>query len=292
MDPGTTDYKDYSRKLGVVVIKHPPRVVSASYTQLYLLRAYLKHISHESAPLRQKKNMLSSAEMENIDVKNFETFYETSYYFNDLLNMNYTLQNAADFSTLWYREQFLEITKCIQFPIDLSLPWILIEHLLLNKDTQADVPMIENICYILDIYNDATQKSLYTYNQQHLYDEVEAEANLVLDQVIFILSDDIYSYYKSIASTLTVDKSLKHKLEELKQSPHLTVSNRRYELLGQQRHVRLLGRTINFNYLICQHILKKFTRDVETAIKKFESCSIEIGLIEFKNALFMLNIYF
>jgi hypothetical protein len=41
---------------------------------------------------------------------------------------------CSDLSELWYKEFYLEISKEIQFPIEMSLPWILTEHIL---DTDA-----------------------------------------------------------------------------------------------------------------------------------------------------------
>lgn len=285
----TNDYKNYSRKQGAVVIQHPPRAVSTTSTQLYLLRTFVQYVTDDAHPLRQRKGILSSAEMESVDVKLFEKFLLKSYFFPSLLSFNYTIKVLCDLGELWYRETFLELTRCVQFPIEMSLPWILTENILSGKDTAVDVPMIENILYTLDLYNDAAQKSLYEYNLQYLYDEVEAEANLVLDQVIVLLSDDIYSYYKSVSATLSIEKALKHKLEELKGSPHLTVSTRRYELPALQRHTSILGRYVNFNYLIGQHITRKYIQDLDTMLKKFESCSVEQGIIELKNAFFMMK---
>jgi len=57
-------------------------------------------------------------------------------------------------SHLWYREFYLEMTKCIQFPIGLSMPWILVEFILLTPSIK------ENVFFPLDIYNDAAQKAL------------------------------------------------------------------------------------------------------------------------------------
>ena len=41
---------------------------------------------------------------------------------------------CSDLSELWYKEFYLELSKEIQFPIEMSLPWILTEHIL---DTDA-----------------------------------------------------------------------------------------------------------------------------------------------------------
>lgn len=53
-----------------------------------------------------------------------------------LTNSIETLRECCDLSQLWYREFYLEMTmgKRIQFPIEMSLPWILIDQILTDKD--------------------------------------------------------------------------------------------------------------------------------------------------------------
>ena len=47
-----------------------------------------------------------------------------------------TLRECCDLSQMWFREFFLELTmgERIQFPIEMSLPWILTDHILENKE--------------------------------------------------------------------------------------------------------------------------------------------------------------
>lgn len=46
------------------------------------------------------------------------------------------LQHCCDLSQLWFREFFLELTmgRRIQFPIEMSMPWILTDHILETKE--------------------------------------------------------------------------------------------------------------------------------------------------------------
>lgn len=46
------------------------------------------------------------------------------------------LQQCCDLSQLWFREFFLELTmgRRIQFPIEMSMPWILTDHILDTKE--------------------------------------------------------------------------------------------------------------------------------------------------------------
>ena len=72
---------------------------------------------------------------------------------------------------LVFREYSLEVTRCTQFPLAMSFPWILIEHLL---ESRADINTMDNLIHVLDIYNDAGHRALYDIQQQHLYNEIEA----------------------------------------------------------------------------------------------------------------------
>src|SRR5690348_14842540 len=102
----------------------------------------------------------------------------------------------TDLGDLWYREFYLELTKRLQFPIDMSLPWILTDNILESKEAST----MEYVFYPLDLYNDAANRALSSLHQQFLYDEIEAEVNLCFDQLIFKLSEQIYAYFKTQAA--------------------------------------------------------------------------------------------
>lgn len=85
----------------------------------------------------------------------------------------------------------------IQFPIEMSMPWILTDHILETKEpsmmewvkpvTRCVLPIIrcvtwtENppvfryVLYPLDLYNDSGYYALTKFKKQFLYDEIEAE---------------------------------------------------------------------------------------------------------------------
>lgn len=137
-------------------------------------------------------------------------FYSKSFYYSYLLNysgyflryVSYlkkyigTILASTDLGDLWYREFYLELSKRLQFPIDMSLPWILTDHILESKEPS----MMEFVFYPLELYNDSAQRALSSLKQQFLYDEIEAEVNLCFDQLVYKLSEQIYYHYKAQAS--------------------------------------------------------------------------------------------
>ena len=92
-----------------------------------------------------------------------------------------TLVDLGDVSCLWMREFYLELCKRVQFPISMSLPAILIDHVLSAGNGQL-MPMLMQP---FDAYTDAAHLALLTHEAQHLYVEIEAEANLLFDQVLY-----------------------------------------------------------------------------------------------------------
>ena len=59
----------------------------------------------------------------------------------------------TDLADLWYRELYLEMDSCLQFPIELSLPWILTDQILESqKSSMMEVrPRKENFSLISSI---------------------------------------------------------------------------------------------------------------------------------------------
>ena len=69
-----------------------------------------------------------------------------------------------------------------QFPIEMSMPWILTEHILQTRQPG----MIEFILHPLDLYSDAAHFALYNLKKQFLYDEIEAEARVTFKYRLFL----------------------------------------------------------------------------------------------------------
>jgi cytoplasmic FMR1 interacting protein len=278
------DFKSYSRKQGSVHVKHQLRAVSVSNSQLYIFRSQIHAICDETSVYRQKKGLLGKADMEKEDIQSFEEFYKESFFYPYLLNFQDTLMRVSDMGDLWYREFYLELTKCVQFPIEMSLPWILIE-LVTGNQNSSDIPMIQDVFHLLDIYNDAAHQALHVFHQQHLYDEIEAEANLVLEQLIVSLSEDSYEYYKNVTASNMLEKSYKSRLEEIRGETFLSIGIQRFDSLITQRNVIILGRSINLSAPIIQHVVRRVYNDIDIAIRIFESddmcCVIELkGLLD------------
>eukprot|EP00629_Pelagomonadales_sp_RCC1024_P017002 CAMPEP_0119275140 /NCGR_PEP_ID=MMETSP1329-20130426/13283_1 /TAXON_ID=114041 /ORGANISM="Genus nov. species nov., Strain RCC1024" /LENGTH=1260 /DNA_ID=CAMNT_0007275501 /DNA_START=313 /DNA_END=4095 /DNA_ORIENTATION=+ len=277
------DYVRYSRQDGRVEATHKARVVGPSPTQLQFMRTMVRSMYDQRNQL--SVGMFSKKDLEREDLQLMVVFYNESLCFQYLLNYTDTLLSNSDLGDLWYREFYLELSGQIQFAIELSLPWILTEHVITNQ--HKSMPLMENILYAMDAYNDAANRSLHILSQRFLYDEIEAEVNLVFDQLIFLISDHVYSYYKDVIGSRLIDGPYKERLLQV-QKRNLDVPSRRYHIPSSQRHIQVLGRVIDLNILITQHMNGKFYKDVEYCIKKFEASDLS-HVIDFRRAMLVVH---
>uniref|UniRef100_A0AAX7TC51 Cytoplasmic FMR1 interacting protein 2 n=1 Tax=Astatotilapia calliptera TaxID=8154 RepID=A0AAX7TC51_ASTCA len=245
-------------------IKVPRRAVGPSSTQLYMVRTMLESLIADKSG--SKKTLRSS--LDGPIVTAIEDFHKQSFFFTHLLNFSEALQQCCDLSQLWFREFFLELTmgRRIQFPIEMSMPWILTDHILETKEPS----MMEYVLYPLDLYNDSGYYALTKFKKQFLYDEIEAEVNLCFDQFVYKLADQIFAYYKAMAGSVLLDKRFRAECKNYGVIIPYPPSNR-YETLLKQRHVQLLGRSIDLNRLITQRISAAMYKSLDHAISRFES---------------------
>lgn len=267
-DPLDKGSKAVTTSMVDIELQVPRRNVGPSSTQLYMVRTMLESLISDKAASGKKT---LRKDIEGTYLVAIDQFHRSSFFWNYLLNFSQTLRECCDLSQLWYREFYLEMTmgKRIQFPIEMSLPWILTDHILRTKDPA----MMEYLLYPLDLYNDSAHYALTKFCKQFLYDEVEAEVNLCFDQFVFKLSEQIYAYYKHTAASILLDKRFRSAAASLN-IPFSWPQTNRYETLLKQRHFQLLGRTIDLNRLIAQRLNAAMLKSLELAISRFEASDL------------------
>eukprot|EP00808_Paulinella_micropora_P032344 g67638.t1 len=261
------DYRQEKKKILSIKRDFPRRSCAPSLTQIVLVRRMMHRI------WTPKSETMSMGLFKQPDLKKewipvWKEFYHRSFYFKYFLDFGTTLREILDLSFLWYREFYLELTKQVQFPIAMSMPWILTEFLIRTPS------MKENIFFPMDIYNDAGARALTVLKQQFLFDEIEAECNLSFDQLVFHLSEDIFKYYKTLASRILIDKRYERAFLLAKKKNSFDVTHSRYAALMQQRHITLLGRTIDLNLLISQQINGYLRQNLNFAIRRYEASDL------------------
>ena len=133
---------------------------------------------------------------------------------------------------------------------------------------------MEFILQPLDLYSDSGHFALTKFRKQFLYDEIEAEVNLCFDQFVYKISEQIFEHYKVRAAAMLLNVQFKN---DLKREPF--PKGNKYETLLKQRHIQLLGRSIDLCRLITQRITKDIHCSLDHAISKFESSDLA-GIVE------------
>ena len=292
------DYKAYSRKMGTISANHPARVVGADYVQLQHMRWNIWNLIHDYSSTKKvsgKFMNIMKNDMEPLDIESCERFYKESFFYPYMIDFNSNLRDMCDLSYMWYREVYLENTRCVQFPVEASIPYMLVERALSSKSEMSphivhndySLPLIDCIFYVLDIYNDAAYQALHFSKQQHLYDELEAELNLVFDHMIITISTDIFSHYKNLAGYTKLEKDFKGHLS-MHGMLDMNLNKRLYEIPVSQRCIDLLGRTIDLNFIIKQQLNNLIFYDIELAFTKLDSVGIT-GLLEFATVMSVIE---
>jgi len=130
------DFLNYTRRQGRLEAGHTARMVTPSPTQLHLLRTQIRALYDEKSIGRLKLGIFGKVDLEKDEIAVLEKFYYSSFFYPYMLNYSSTLKDVSDLGDLWYREFYLELTRCVQFPIEMSLPWILTQHII-QTQTQA-----------------------------------------------------------------------------------------------------------------------------------------------------------
>mmetsp|Transcript_10780 Transcript_10780/g.22130 ORF Transcript_10780/g.22130 Transcript_10780/m.22130 type:complete len:1377 (+) Transcript_10780:38-4168(+) len=249
--------------------KFTTRLVGPGSTQLHLLRVMLRSMNDGAGRGHYLKDIDKST------MKLLSAFHEHTYFFPHLTVLGSTIGACSNLGDLWYRELYIQMTNCTQFPIEMSLPFLLSESVVSSTEN-IRVPVLENVVSALDVYNDAATYAIQVLQLQHLYDEIEAEVNLVFDQMMFLIGEQMYDHFKNAASSSLLNGTYKDAIEKVKGYKQLTVQEKRFAPPATQRHVLLLGRSIDLNYLISTHVNHKLAKDIEAILKRFESGDLSV----------------
>lgn len=114
--------------------------------------------------------------------------------------------------------------------------------------------------------------------------------NLCFDQFVFKLSELIFQYYKQLGSSILLDERFRHEINQVREEEREEDGTKRqrggglqagfnvaqpgaarYHTLMRQRHVQLLGRSIDLNRLLTQRLNIALAKALDYAISFFES---------------------
>ncbi|CAN6460531.1 unnamed protein product [Victoria cruziana] len=245
-----------------------PRAVAPTAAQVHCLQ-FLIHELVSGGNLRKSSGLFGSSGLDipPSELKLLESFFHKLSFFLHIMDYTATIATLTDLGFLWFREFYLETSRVIQFPIECSLPWMLVDHVIESQDRG----LLESVLIPFDIYCDSAQHALTALKQRFLYDEIEAEVDLCFDQLVFKVSENIFTYYKSCAASKLLDPSFIFASDN---ADKYYVPPIRFDSIFQMRRLKLLGRTIDLRSLIAHRMNKLFRENLDFLFERFESQDI------------------
>ncbi|KAI9101038.1 cytoplasmic fragile-X interacting family-domain-containing protein [Phlyctochytrium arcticum] len=233
---------------------------------LQLVRTILNSCFSEKAK-GMKGGLMREKDFKESQVEEVKDFLTRSSMYLCMLDIDGTVSQLNDLADLWFKEFYLELSKKVQFPISMSLPWILTEHILESNDTE----MLQYVLYPFELYNDAAFRTLYSLKSKFIYDEVNAEVSLCFDQLIFKLSQKMFVHFKKVASNTILAADLKNTTEE---AAGLEPALDAYDTFLAQQNYQLLGRSLNMKELIGQMMNQYIRKSIDIAIGRYEGSDL------------------
>ncbi|XP_059628581.1 protein PIR isoform X2 [Cornus florida] len=260
-----------------------PRPVAPTAAQVHCLQFLIYEVV-SGGNLRKPGGLFgnSGSEFPVNDLKQLETFFYKLSFFLNILDYTVTVATLTDLGFLWFREFYLESSRVIQFPIECSLPWMLVDYVMQNQSAG----LLESVLMPFDVYNDSAQQALIVFKQRFLYDEIEAEVDHCFDIFVSKLCDTIFTYYKSWAASELLDPSFIFALDN---GEKFSVQPIRFTALLKMTRVKLLGRTIDLRSLIAERMNKVFRDNIEFLFDRFESQDL-CAIVELEKLLNILQL--
>lgn len=259
-----------------------PRAVAPTAAQVHCLQFLIYEVV-SGGNLRKPGGLFGNtgSEIPVNELKQLESFFYKLSFFLHILDYTATVSTLTDLGFLWFREFYLESSRVIQFPIECSLPWMLVDHVLESQNAG----LLESVMMPFDIYNDSAQQALVVLKQRFLYDEIEAEVDHCFDIFVSRLCETIFTYYKSWAASELLDPSF---LFASDNGEKYSVQPMRFSALFKMTRVKLLGRSINLRSLIAERMNKVFRENLEFLFDRFESQDL-CAIVELEKLLDILK---
>ena len=122
------------------------------------------------------------------------------------------------------------------------------------------------------MYNDAANVAFSSLQRRYIFDEVEAEANLAWDQLLFKLSNKLFTAAKTNAACMQIDHGLLQYLVPRKSGKKaaVLVPDDVPTEVSRLHALHFLGRRLDINVQLATYLNQHLRTAVEYAIDAFE----------------------
>ncbi|TMW64742.1 hypothetical protein Poli38472_011622 [Pythium oligandrum] len=265
------DYKKRRRERQWPTLRS--RTVSPTLSQIQMVRTIVNAICLRSTSGEAKTGLFSfQRELKSGDVDTLHQFYVESADFSAILDSESVLQDLSSCSELWFREVFLEIMKSPQVSIEASIPWLMLKRVF-RDNSRPTFPLVLSL---LDVYNDAALDALDRVQNRCIYDEIDAEARMFLDQMAYFLADEAYLVAKSDATRMVVGYDCIERLQDtaIAQYARRKPKQRTTRVTRMKRIVDVTDEMCDLCLIVGGHVNARFMRDLAVAMAKIEVADV------------------
>ena len=282
---------------------HPyvPREAPTQPAAIELLRIQVQHIINEGSELmKATKKTFGGVEapIQEKDVVRINDFIEESQYFQDVIQFDELLIDLGDQSDLYFKEVQLDINNVVCFSIRSSLPFILCEYALGNrqdftgekKGSHVHPDLCELIFYPLAIYDDAAMRASTKLKSKMLLDEIKNEAAICLNTLTTLISDFTFETFRSYTTLRFLPEST---LKRVKENPAYgsnwnIVPAYKLSTMIIQNQYYLHGKLVDLKSLISNVVDSNMVRAVNDVVSLYVKSGITAS-IEVSKALDILR---
>lgn len=222
---------------------------------LDVIRVQFQMMTLTNSKFLEKTTKFSSAHFKRSHVKTIEKFLSDSptwYYYFNFVNK---VRQESNLCALWFHETMLDPDHIYQLPIQSSLPFILVRHLLSTREQPA---LQDLVFFPFEIYNDASYQALNVYKLEYLFTEIAEEINVVIEMISFTFAD---TYYKMVRETSAAIELKPSNIGKIKPKPM------RFSIMALQNKFEIIGSPIDFNMIVSNKLNKRMREELEKYIK-------------------------
>ena len=240
------------------------------------------------AEARERRNSVFSHTFSTANMRALHGFAGFASTLPLLLDAAETARRATHLGDLLLRETYREVAGRVQFPVEMSLPWVLAEH------GAREGVMPHMALTALSLYDDAADAALDPQRlcSRVVYDEVEAELDLVFDMLNVELTEGVFNCAKARAAARSLGGEYRKAAgAKGRGAVPLGMAARDWSTLcsASAPLLRLLGRSVDVRALLAARVKRALREDLEHAIDTHLECRALTAVCELDALLDVLR---
>ena len=236
---------------------------------IQLIRAQMQLLTNKDAPAVSKQGLFTGQPLDSDDEKMFKNFIEHTAYFENLIDLETSLERICDQSQFFFKEYYMSMNHRTFFPVSTSIPVILSKFAL---EHYKIISLSGAIFYPLSIYDDAASAALRVLKSRMLYNEIKAEASICIQYISREIAEKAFLPIMKFATLRMTEPEILKQFSAIDKDETIQedISSLRLGVILQQNMLTILGKTIDTKTLISQRINEIFKEKMDAIMSIVE----------------------